>query len=220
MPLIQGCRIAVGRRCLMAEKKKMSVADILAAARADKQSVADSDETVVESAPAGTDASPAESPTSEAPESAAKPAAMKPGPSGRPSVQEMLAKARADKATPSAEPKATTKPGSSGGRPSVQEMLAMARANKATPSAESKATTKPAAKQPAAKKDGDCEAISCRRCEEERAARHSEHFGGSEERSETWPGQQSGGPSLFETNCKARCKEGCQSPISASSASA
>lgn len=136
----------------MAEKKKMSVADILAAARADKQSAAESDEPVVESAPAGTDASPAESPTSEAPESAAKPAAMKPGPSGRPSVQEMLAKARANKATPSAEPKATTKPGSSGGRPSVQEMLAMARANKATPSAEPKATTKPAAKQPAAKK--------------------------------------------------------------------
>ena len=135
----------------MAEKKKMSVADILAAARAGKQSAEESDKPVVESAPAGTDASPAEPPISEVPESAAKPAAPKPGSSGRPSVQEMLAKARANKATPSAESQAAPKPGSSG-RPSVQEMLAMARVNKATPSAEPKATPKPAAKQPAVKK--------------------------------------------------------------------
>ncbi len=97
----------------MAEKKKMSVADILAAARADKQAATESEKPVADSeavVSGATDTVATESPASEAPESATQSAATKPKSSGRPSVQEMLAMARANKAGPSVEPKKTPKP--------------------------------------------------------------------------------------------------------------
>lgn len=83
----------------MADKKKMSVADILAAAR--KADASKSDETAAQSPPA------AEAPESAAPaESApAKPAAAKPAAKAggaRPSVADMLAAARSEKNKPAA----------------------------------------------------------------------------------------------------------------------
>ena len=94
----------------MAEKKKMSVADILAAARADKQSGTESEKPASESKTEVPDTGVNELPASEPPASATKPAASKPVSSGRPSVQEMLAMARAGKGNPASEPKATPKP--------------------------------------------------------------------------------------------------------------
>jgi cytochrome b6-f complex iron-sulfur subunit len=94
----------------MAEKKKMSVADILAAARADKQSGTESEKPATESKTEVPDTGVNELPASEPPASATKPAASKPVSSGRPSVQEMLAMARAGKGNPASEPKATPKP--------------------------------------------------------------------------------------------------------------
>ena len=94
----------------MAEKKKMSVADILAAARADKQSGTESEKPASESKTEVPDTGVNELPASEPSASATKPAASKPASSGRPSVQEMLAMARAGKGNPASEPKATPKP--------------------------------------------------------------------------------------------------------------
>lgn len=106
----------------MAEKKKMSVAEILAAARAQGPGSAEPAAPPPAEAPA---AEEADAPKPAAPKPTAKPAAAKPGP-------------------------ATPKPG--GGRPSVAEILAAARANKASggeaTAAPEPAKPKPAADKP------------------------------------------------------------------------
>jgi len=86
----------------MTDKKKMSVAEILAAARAgSKASAAD------EQAPVA----PAEAAAAEDTPPAPKPAAAKPAAGGRPSVQDILAMARSGQAKPAAEaPAAKPKP--------------------------------------------------------------------------------------------------------------
>lgn len=119
----------------MADKKKMSVAEILAAAR--KSDGGDAGGGSEDTEPANADA-PSQEVVESAPEESAAPEA-------------------------SAKPKAAT--GASGGRPSVAEMLAMARGEKAgggekkaapKPAAK-KAAAKPAAKKPAAAKKGSAE---------------------------------------------------------------
>ena len=95
----------------MAEKKKMSVAEILAAARAaNGKGGAEQTAPVESSAPeASADAAPAEKPAAK-PKAAAKPAAA--GAAGRPSVAEIMAMARAKKEAgePAAEKPAAPKP--------------------------------------------------------------------------------------------------------------
>ena len=92
----------------MAEKKKMSVAEMLAAARkADGGGAAPAGE-----APAVEEAAAADAPAAAAPAPAAKPV-PKPGAAGRPSVAEMMAMARANKgeaAAPVAVEKAAPAP--------------------------------------------------------------------------------------------------------------
>lgn len=158
----------------MAEKKKMSVAEILAAARAEKGS-----------APAakGEDAAPPEA-ASAAPvaaEAAAEPSAKKPAPAkaaggGRPSVADILAMARqkgggepaaaapkpaaAKPAAAAAKPAAAkaAKPAPTGGKTGVQRdtasILAAARAGaKPGPVSKAEAPPRPAKPKPAAAKE-------------------------------------------------------------------
>jgi cytochrome b6-f complex iron-sulfur subunit len=90
----------------MADKKKMSVADILAAARADKQSTPGSEKPAAEEVPSA-DSSPVELGGSE---TAPKPVAAKSGSSERPSVKDILAMARSGKGKAAEEPKQASKP--------------------------------------------------------------------------------------------------------------
>ncbi len=135
----------------MAEKKKMSVAEILAAARAAK---AGGGAIPTDAPPPNEPAAlpPAAQPASEAaePPKPAKPAAPKPSaPGGRPSVAEIMAQARAKKAAesgneavaPAAQPVAEAKP-------------AVAKAVAPKPTA-----AKPAAKTPAASAQRDTASI-------------------------------------------------------------
>ncbi len=111
----------------MAEKKKMTVAEILAAARAEKGGAAP--------------AAPAES------------AASAPAPGASATPESDAADAPLPAERPSA-PKPAAKPAASGGRPSVAEIMALARAKKADGAssvAEEQAAAKPAPKAPAAK---------------------------------------------------------------------
>ncbi len=157
----------------MADKKKMSVAEILAAARAEgKASASSGAEAPVEQPPA-----PAAVPETAADQPKPAPAASKPGSAGRPSVKDILAMARAKgggepvdaavaakpkpaaKAT-AAKPAAAKKPAAdlAGPKKNVQRdtasILAAARGG-AKPGPVSKAdapaAAKPAAKKPAAK---------------------------------------------------------------------
>ena len=155
----------------MAEKKKLTTAEILAAARkADSKDSQEPEAAPPESqsqappaeAAAGASASEPPPPAAESPKPAAKPG----GSGGKPSVADILAMARAEKAaggkpaeaaeTPAkpAESKAApAKPASSGGKPSVADILAMARQGKggaAEPAAETP-SPKPAAKSASAK---------------------------------------------------------------------
>jgi cytochrome b6-f complex iron-sulfur subunit len=125
----------------MAEKKKLSVAEILAAARkADSKGAA---------APAGESAQPSESAAANEPEAAAIEAAAP-----TEVVEEAAAPvAEAPAVEATAKPaKPVPKPGS-GGRPSISEILAAARANPgAAPAAKKPApAAKPAAAKPAEK---------------------------------------------------------------------
>ncbi|MEO2000304.1 MAG: Rieske 2Fe-2S domain-containing protein [Pirellulales bacterium] len=90
----------------MADKKKMSVADILAAARADKQSTPGSEKPAAEEVPSA-DSSPVEMGGSE---TAPEPVAAKSGSSERPSVKDILAMARSGKGKAAEEPKQASKP--------------------------------------------------------------------------------------------------------------
>ena len=92
----------------MADKKKMSVAEILAAARADGKAAAPG-EAAGQSSP---EATPPKSPEPAAQAPTASPAAPKPGSAGRPSVKDILAMARAKgtAAAPAAEAPAKPKP--------------------------------------------------------------------------------------------------------------
>lgn len=90
----------------MADKKKMSVADILAAARADKQSTPGSEKPAAEEVPSA-DSSPVELGGSE---TAPEPVAAKSGSSERPSVKDILAMARSGKGKAAEEPKQASKP--------------------------------------------------------------------------------------------------------------
>lgn len=82
----------------MAEKKKMSVADILAAARADKQSAPDSEKPAAKPKVESADLSAAES-------SGGETTPKSTGSSERPSVADILAMARSGKGKPAEEPK-------------------------------------------------------------------------------------------------------------------
>ncbi|MGB0655027.1 MAG: ubiquinol-cytochrome c reductase iron-sulfur subunit [Pirellulales bacterium] len=82
----------------MAEKKKMSVADILAAARADKQSAPDSEKSPAKPKVESADLSAAES-------SGGETTPKSTGSSERPSVADILAMARSGKGKPAEEPK-------------------------------------------------------------------------------------------------------------------
>ena len=87
----------------MAEKKKMSVADILAAARADKQPVSDAEKPAATPEGASADLSPAEvSGVESTPKTS--------GSSERPSVSDILAMARSGKGKPAEEPKKSSTP--------------------------------------------------------------------------------------------------------------
>lgn len=157
----------------MADKKKMSVAEILAAARGEGKGAAPS-----EAAPSPQpDAAPPEAPAAPAEVSAAAPAAPKPGSAGRPSVKDILAMARAKgaAAAPAGEVSAKPKPAAkataakpaaakkqvadvAGPKKNVQRdtasILAAARSGvKPGPvsKADAPAAAKPAAKKPAAK---------------------------------------------------------------------
>jgi cytochrome b6-f complex iron-sulfur subunit len=157
----------------MAEKKKMSVAEILAAARAEKGGIAPAPAAekprsgAVSDAPASAEASaaPAEEPA------AKKPAAAKTAAGGRPSVADILAAARqkggGEKATPAATPAAkptaaakpapekAAKPAPAGGKTGVQRdtasILAAARAGaRPGPVSKADAPPRPAKPKPAA----------------------------------------------------------------------
>ncbi len=147
----------------MADPKKMSVADILAACR-NRDGEGSAEPAVNEAQPPPT-AAESVRPASTKPTPAAKPASGKKP--GEMSVAEMLAAARAEKsggAQPAAAPKSATatatgadKPAAGGKKPSqmsVQEMLAAARAEKAGGSAKEKPTAaaKPKPKAAVAKK--------------------------------------------------------------------
>jgi cytochrome b6-f complex iron-sulfur subunit len=119
----------------MVDKKKMTVAEMLAAARnADSKK---SQEAAPSAAPSEPAASASE-PTPPAPAAKSAPAA-KPAASGgaRPSVAEMMAAARAQKGT--------------GGAPAAKEAPKPVEAQSATAAAPKKASPKPAAKEPIAK---------------------------------------------------------------------
>ena len=88
----------------MAEKKKLSVAEILAAARAQKEGAAGGVETTPVSAAA--EPLPDEAPAVPAAKPAAKAAAPKPAAGGRPSVAEIMAQARAKGGAAAAAPAA------------------------------------------------------------------------------------------------------------------
>jgi cytochrome b6-f complex iron-sulfur subunit len=88
----------------MAEKKKLSVAEILAAARAQKEAAAGGVETTPVSAAA--EPLPDEAPAVPAAKPAAKAAAPKPAAGGRPSVAEIMAQARAKGGAAAAAPAA------------------------------------------------------------------------------------------------------------------
>ena len=88
----------------MAEKMKLSVAEILAAARAQKEAAAGGVETTPVSAAA--EPLPDEAPAVPAAKPAAKAAAPKPAAGGRPSVAEILAQARAKGGAAAAAPAA------------------------------------------------------------------------------------------------------------------
>jgi cytochrome b6-f complex iron-sulfur subunit len=124
----------------MADKSKMSVADILAAARkADAKGGATAESPAADAAPAEPESQESSSPVESAPaaEKPAAPVAKKAG-GGRPSVAEMLAMARGEKsAAPSAAPPA-----------------AKAKEKPAANPAAAKPAAAPAAKAAAAKKDG------------------------------------------------------------------
>jgi cytochrome b6-f complex iron-sulfur subunit len=129
----------------MVDKSKMSVADILAAARkADAKAGAQADEPAAEAAPE----SQAPSPPAEAAPAAEKPAAAaptakKPG-GARPSVAEMLAMARGEKsAAPSAAPPAAKAKEKPAGKPAAAKPAA-APAAKATPAKKEGGAAKPA----------------------------------------------------------------------------
>jgi cytochrome b6-f complex iron-sulfur subunit len=157
----------------MAEKKKMSVAEILAAARAEKGGAApapaaeEPQSEAVSDAPASAEASaaPAEKPA------AKKPAAAKTAAGGRPSVADILAMARqkggGEEAAPAAKPAAkpaaaakpapakAAKPAPAGGKTGVQRdtasILAAARAGaKPGPVSKAEAPPRPAKPKPAA----------------------------------------------------------------------
>ena len=154
----------------MADKKKMSVADILAAARAEKQSAPDAEKPAAEEVTSA-DPNPVES---SGVENVPEPVASKSGSSERPSVKDILAMARSGKGKATEEPKKVSKPAAkqpaakkaaspkqpavSGAKKNVQRdtasILAAARAG-AKPGPVSKAEapgfSKPSAK-PAAKK--------------------------------------------------------------------
>lgn len=152
----------------MAEKKKLTTAEILAAARkadakGSQEPEAAPPDSQSQTPPAEAAASP---PASEPPPPAAeppKPAAKPSGSGGKPSVADILAMARAEKqggakpeesaeapAKPAAEkPAAPAKPASSaGGRPSVADILAMARQGKG---GAAQSADEPAAEQPSPK---------------------------------------------------------------------
>jgi cytochrome b6-f complex iron-sulfur subunit len=123
----------------MADKKKMSVAEILAAARKmDSAGGAEQAEPVESTAPAAAteqqpEASSEPAPAKPKPTPASKPAAKAPAGGGRPSVAEMLAMARDEKQAGAKEsPKPAAKP--------------------ATPKPAAATTPKPAAKAPASAK--------------------------------------------------------------------
>lgn len=153
----------------MADKKKMSVADILAAARAEKAATPKSDP--APAAESGADQPPPVEKAVE-PVGSPAPAVPKPGAAGRPSVKDILAMARSGKGTaepttPKAEakpkpaakaaaPKSAAKPvaAAAGPKKNVQRdtasILAAARAG-AKPGPVSKADA-PAASKPVAKR--------------------------------------------------------------------
>ena len=154
----------------MADKKKMSVADILAAARADKQSAPDVEKPEAEEVTSGEPSSVEPSSVETPPE----PVASKAGSSERPSVKDILAMARSGKGKGAEEPKKISNPAAkqpaakkaasakppvvSGAKKNVQRdtasILEAARAGKKpgpVSKSESPGFSKPAAK-PAAKK--------------------------------------------------------------------
>ncbi|MGY8767602.1 MAG: QcrA and Rieske domain-containing protein [Pirellulales bacterium] len=129
----------------MADKKKMSVEDILAACRTENSGG--------DGAKSEESAKPVES---EAPSSASAPAKK----ASAMSVEEMLAAARGGKGAgktekkPAAKPEASAAPAKKAAAMSVEEMLAAARAGTGAGKKETKAAAKPkAAKPAAAKKD-------------------------------------------------------------------
>jgi cytochrome b6-f complex iron-sulfur subunit len=157
----------------MAEKKKMSVAEILAAARAEKDSAAPPKaEDAAASESAGESPAGGESP---APQAQKKPAAAKAAGGGRPSVSDILAMARqkgaadgtaaaakpaAPKPAPAAKPAAakSDKPAATGGKAGVQRdtasILAAARAGaKPGPVTKAEAVPRPVKPKPAAAKE-------------------------------------------------------------------
>ncbi len=119
----------------MAENKKMSVAEILAAARKADGGSSGEAEPPAEAAPVEAEAAPeAAAPETEAAEPATKPKPATGASGGRPSVAEMMAMARAEKG--------------GGAKPA---------APKPAPKAKPAAAAKPAAKKPAAAKKGPAE---------------------------------------------------------------
>jgi len=143
----------------MAEKKKMSVAEILAAARKSDSSQAggapeSASAAAPEPAPAAAAAQPAETKPAEAPAPVAKkPAPAKPAGGARMSVAEMMAAARAEKAAgaaPEAKPAApkpvkaeapAAKPAASKAAPKAEPVAAVASGPKDTGSILSEART-------------------------------------------------------------------------------
>ncbi len=161
----------------MAERKKMSVAEILAAARAQKGGEQPAAEVAAEAPAAAPEGDAAPAPAKPAP---AKPAAAKPAAAGgRPSVADILAMARANKgesaaAAPAAAAKAAPvkpaakpaeKPAAKAAKPTVAKapvardtasILAAARAG-AKPGPVSKADAPPRPAKPAAAKSAGAE---------------------------------------------------------------
>ncbi|UUO08043.1 Rieske 2Fe-2S domain-containing protein [Blastopirellula sp. J2-11] len=137
----------------MADKKKMSVEDILAACRTDKPG----GENVAPST--GAESSGEAAPAEQAPADPVTPAADDAPPAKKPgemSVAEMLAAARGKGSKPSGEKKPKVEkpaaPAKKPGEMSVADMLAAARAGKSGGAAEKSTSPKPAAKSaPAAK---------------------------------------------------------------------
>lgn len=124
----------------MAEKKKMSVAEILAAARKSDSGAADGESSGSQTA---------ETPAPKAGTVEAAPASVTPVPAAAKAAT--LESAAPKAAAPATKPK----PAAAGGKPSIAEVLALARANKAAAAGEDAAPAapveKPAAPKPAAK---------------------------------------------------------------------